>query len=498
MVRIILLVSILFLSSLLTLFSISGCQSQPFPLRLNEEAHASNLTASGFIEAEQVSIASELGGKIKEMKVEEGDKVVVGSTLITLDDNILDKQIDQAQMALEVALSNFALVKAGPRQEEIRQKMALLQQAEALRDGAKKARDNATAILNSPQELEAKIVAANGQLNIAERNAVTTKRAWDNASRDYETTLKQARATLDAAYHQVQQAQIHLDQAERLELALLQPSVTTDWVRPPYGIQNTLQYDLYVYQAQMARQALGAAKANRDAAQARLEGLLAALSPVDIAKGQYEIAVASREMAKAVLDDLLKTRENPLILKSQLDGAEAQYRQAIAATDIATATLDTALAGATNEQLRVAEAQVKLAEASLQLLRTQKEKVTISSPISGIIAQKAIRAGEIALPGVTLVKIINLEKVTLKVFISETQIGQLRLGGIAQVSVDSYPERTFQGRITYISPQAEFTPKNIQTKEERAKTVFAVKINLDNPEGILKPGMPADASIELI
>jgi multidrug resistance efflux pump len=495
---------ILILALILLIFSLvmmlrAGYGGRLFPFEANTEkgAPVSTLFASGFIEAEQVSVASEVGGKVRDIRVEEGDRVVAGDTLAILDDSILEKQINQAERALEVAMANLALVNAGAREEEIRQKKALLQQAEALRNGAKKAWDNAEAMKSDPQELSSKIVAALGQLRIADQNVAAAKKAWDNATKDHESSIRDARARLEAARHQVEQARINQEQAEKLRLTLLPPVTTENWVRPPYGIQTQLQYDLFAYQAQVAQETLNTALANEEAARIRLETLTSAQSPVDAAKNQYDIAVASREMANAVLQDLLAMRQNPQTVKSQADNAQAQYIQALAAVEAAQAALDAAQAGATPEQKSVAAAQVRQSEATLQLLRTQKERMIIVSPITGIVAQKAVRSGEIVLQGVPLLKITNLGTVTLKVFIPETQIGLLKLGSFAEISVDSYPGRVFPGQVTYISPQAEFTPKNIQTKEERAKTVFAVKIKIDNPEGILKPGMPADASIEV-
>lgn len=459
-------------------------------------AKASELTASGFIEAEQIAIASEFGGKIKDLAVGEGDRVKAGQALASLDDSILERQITQAETAVEVARANLDLVKAGAREEEIKQRTAALDQAEAARDGARTAWDNAIALRNHPQDINSRIVAAQGNLDVAERNTALSKKVWDNAINDYEASLKEAAAVLKAANLQVEQARINVIQAERLRLALQPPITPEDWLRPPFGIQNTLQYDLNVLQSQMATESLALAQANREAAQSRLDKLTTTRALVDVTQRQYDAAVASREAVKAVVDDLIGLRQNPLTLKSQADSAGAAYQQALAAVEVARAALNVTLAGARPEQIRVAEAQVKQAESAWQLLQTQKEKMTITSPADGVVAQKVIEKGEIVLPGGSLLKIVNLETVTLKVFIPETQIGQLKLGSPARVMVDSYPERRFSGRVTFISPQAEFTPKDIQTKEERAKTVFAVKITLNNPEGILKPGMPADATID--
>ncbi|MDZ4246363.1 MAG: efflux RND transporter periplasmic adaptor subunit [Dehalococcoidia bacterium] len=474
----------------------AACQEGPLSSGTQNKGNASGISATGFIEAEQVSISSEVGGKILDITVGEGDWVQAGSKLASLDDNILGKQIHQAEMSLELAMANQSVVLAGPRQEEISQKAALLRQAEAVRDGAKTAWADARAVLNEPQELNARIVAAWGQVGVAQQNVEAAEKARENASLEYEASLKEAGAALEVAAHQVEQARVNLEQASRMRYALLPPVRTDAWLRPPYGVQNDLQYELNTFQEQIAREALDASLAAKEIAQSRVDRLLKAPTFIDAARGQYNIALASFEMAKAVLADLSATRNNPLALKSQANSAETRYWQAAAAVDAARASLDAAMEGATPEQRSVAQAQVRQSEAALQLLRAQREKMTITSPISGSVAELSARRGEVIQPGFAFIKIVDLQTVTLKVYIPEIRIGLLKYGSAASVSVDSYPGRTFTGRITFISPEAEFTPRNIQTKEERVKTVFAVKITIDNPDGVLKPGMPADALIE--
>ncbi len=111
--------------------------------------------------------------------------------------------------------------------------------------------------------------------------------------------------------------------------------------------------------------------------------------------------------------------------------------------------------------------------------------------------RQMIYAGEVAQPGLPLFSVIDLQQVELVIYMPTDRIGQVKLGQAAQVTVDAYPGLTFAGMVTHISDQAEFTPKNVQTQEERAHTVFAVKIRLDNASGTLKAGMPADARLRV-
>jgi HlyD family secretion protein len=105
-----------------------------------------------------------------------------------------------------------------------------------------------------------------------------------------------------------------------------------------------------------------------------------------------------------------------------------------------------------------------------------------------------MRVGEVAAPAATILAVADLSEVTLTVYVPQNRIGQVRLGQTVQVTVDSFPGRTFAGQVTRIGDEPEFTPRNVATQEERQNTFFAVKARLPNPEGFLKPGMPADAT----
>ena len=119
----------------------------------------------------------------------------------------------------------------------------------------------------------------------------------------------------------------------------------------------------------------------------------------------------------------------------------------------------------------------------------------VTSPSSGFITKKFIEQGETAGMMSSLFQIADLSTVELVIYVSETELGMVKLGQKANINVDTYPDKSFEGKVIYISPEAEFTPKNIQTQEERTKLVYAVKIKVDNPDFELKDGMPADASI---
>ncbi len=223
---------------------------------------------------------------------------------------------------------------------------------------------------------------------------------------------------------------------------------------------------------------------------------------VRIAESQYRLAAEGSRTEDIALAELnLKNAERDFqrvrelfatqsVTQKEFDDAEARY---LAAEQ----TYRKVIGGLRKEELVTAISRRDQAKAQADFARTRVEECTITAPSSGIITLKTVEPGEIVMTGSRLVQITNLEKVSLMVYLNETSVGRVSLNQDAEVRIDGQPDRTFAGTIVYISPEAEFTPKNIQTKEERTKLVFAVKIEVQNPDGMLKPGLPADASIRL-
>ncbi len=392
-------------------------------------------SASGFIEGEEVNVSTEVGGRVESLAVNEGERVTAGQELVRLDHSLLDAQMLQAQAALEVAKAQLAQVKAGARNEDVHQAETALAQAVVLRDGAKRAWDNAQLVRNNPQELDARLTAAEAQVDVLTQQ-------------------------LEVAKHNVQAAIANAKAAE----------VRKD----SFGGRASVAPEarIAVNQWWAAEEAALTAQAALDSAQAALLG------------------------AQKNLEVLQDMRARPFSLNAQVDAAKWQYESAVAAVDIAQARLDAVKAGASKEQVAVAEAMVKQAEAALAVLQVQMAKTTLKSPASGIIARRAIHAGEIAAPGAALLTIASLDPVKLTIYVPETQIGNLKPDDEISVQVDSFPNKVYKGKVVFIASQAEFTPRNVQTKSERVNMVFAVKVQIPNPSLELKPGMPADAILK--
>ena len=153
--------------------------------------------------------------------------------------------------------------------------------------------------------------------------------------------------------------------------------------------------------------------------------------------------------------------------------------------------------GPRTEKIAMAKANVKLASASVDAASLQLKFTSLLSPIEGVVLAKGLEAGEFASPGISVVSITDLNKVWLRGYVNEKMLGKIKLGQDVEVSIDSFSTKKFNGKIAFISQEAEFTPKTVQTHEERVKLVYRIKINLDNPDWELKPGMPADAKIKL-
>ncbi len=147
----------------------------------------------------------------------------------------------------------------------------------------------------------------------------------------------------------------------------------------------------------------------------------------------------------------------------------------------------------TERQIEAAKAQVQAAEAALELARIKLDYTRLKAPYSGIVVSRNVEPGEVVSPGREVLSLADLSEVKLKVFVDETEIGKIKPGQEVEVKIDTFPDKIYTGHVSFISPEGEFTPKIIQTRKERVKLVYLVKIAIANPNLELKSGMPADA-----
>jgi HlyD family secretion protein len=381
------------------------------------------LVGSGSIEAETVAVTAELGGRIIEIMVDEGDEVTLGQILVELDKSDLLAQQAQLEATVATAKANLESVSASARPEDVAVAKAQLAQAETARDGAKVIWETTKNLVDNPHELEAQI--NQGQARVTE-----------------------AEKSLEMAQVNLKRANIQAEAASRNQL----------------DHRALVQNEVAQYQLQAAQVGV-------------------------------EMAEVAQEGAKQQVEHLTRLRDRPLSLIAQANAAEAAYKQAEAAVLAAKANLVATKADPTPEDVAVAQAQLLEAEAALDAIQVQLDKLTLTAPRDGLISQKLVNPGELAAPGAVLLELSDIDTVDLTVFIPETRIGQVKIGQKALVYVDAYKDEVFKGAVSFIAHEAEFTPRNVQTQEERVNLVFAVKITLDNADHRLKPGMPADAEL---
>lgn len=265
------------------------------------------------------------------------------------------------------------------------------------------------------------------------------------------------------------------------------------------------------------------AEAELRGAESRLADLLAGARPQEIASARAVVERARADAEKARKDrgrtEALLARQ--LIPPQENDAARAAGEMAEARRKEAEEALALVLAGPRKDQVDQARAAVAGAKENLSLVKEGARKETIDqararrrqaaegvalartrlsyaaaySPLSGIVLSKNAEPGEYVAAGTPVVTIADLREVWLRAYIAETDLGKVRLGQEVAVTTDSYPGKRYEGRIAFISPEAEFTPKSVQTQQERVKLVYRIKVTVSNPATELKPGMPADALI---
>lgn len=250
--------------------------------------------------------------------------------------------------------------------------------------------------------------------------------------------------------------------------------------------------------AREAAARLRQAEAAAEAARARLRDLERGYRPQEIAEARAQAALAQANLA------LLReeAERSEALLRT---GAVSRQRRdkdataaAVAAQQHRAAAERLALlqSGYRKDEIAAAQARLAEAQAAAEAARVALADHAVASPIAGTVTRKHAEPGETLGAGRPVVTVTDLARPWVRVYIPERHIGRVKLGAPAHIRVDSHPGRDFAGRVTYVAAQAEFTPKNVQTQEERVKLVFAVNVAADNPEGVLKPGMPADVYID--
>jgi HlyD family secretion protein len=222
----------------------------------------------------------------------------------------------------------------------------------------------------------------------------------------------------------------------------------------------------------------------------RLEELAQAEAAVELAQAEAARAQLEHARQKGLREQAVATDRDYEIAETALQTTRAKVREA-------QERLNLLRKGPRQEQLDQARARFKQARQALALAETRLGYATLLSPLAGVVLSHHAQPGEYVAPGTPVVTVGDLERPWLRAYINETDLGRVKLGQTVTLTTDTFPGRQYEGRLAFISSQAEFTPKNVQTKKERVKLVYRIKVEAPNPNLELKPGMPADAVIHL-
>ena len=317
----------------------------------------------------------------------------------------------------------------------------------------------------------------------------------DLEGEDLEAQLGQARATLHSAEARLLQAQISL----RIEPTLVQAQIrqAEENLRSAEEKLRQLQAGYRIQEIEEARANLRQNQAREQIARLTRDRYHELLADGGVSQHDFDRSETDLQAASAAVR---ATREHLGMLE---EGSRVEdIRMAQADRDRAAAALETARANAATldlrqQDVRAAEAAVREAGSNVRRLETQVAELKVFAPLDATVLTKAAEEGEVVAAGKPLVLLGDLDHPWIKIYVPESDVGKIKLGAPARVLIDSFPGQPFEGTVTWISDEAEFTPKNVQTAEERVNLVYAVKVLIANAERKLKAGMPADAEVLL-
>jgi HlyD family secretion protein len=263
------------------------------------------------------------------------------------------------------------------------------------------------------------------------------------------------------------------------------------------GMQVTAGQTVALLEDDELKQELDARTADEKATRAGLADLEAGSRREEIAQGEASLLRMKADADKLARDaeraETLFSRE--IIPRTEVDAARAARDASAAAMHEAEQRLKLLRAGPRPDAVRQARARVDGSTAGRALAETRLKQAVLTAPMNGLVLAKHAEPGEMLSAGTPVVTVARMDEVWLRGYVPEADVGRVSIGQQARVTADAWPGRVLEGRVSFISSEAEFTPKNVQTEKERVKLVYRIKITLPNPKGELKPGMPVDAVI---
>lgn len=442
------------------------------------------LKASGTIEAVEVDIAPEQAGKVKEVLADEGQSVKAGDPVFILDGTLLEQQ-------RKVASANLEAAKVASQTAETSLGIAQAQYQVALQ--AALAQDKNTRLSDWLSEDQRQFDQPNWYFTRAEQ-ASAAQGLVDRAKKeldDAKAKLIEVASGLDkadflAAEQRLLDARLEYLTTKDVNKRAQNANVTSQPITP-YNLRNCAKDQGYHFASpDVMNLSVGCgpdhnltksttilydtARDELSQAQQAYNKLLTSVAAREVLQARADVSVA-QEHYYAALDRLraLQTGDqSPSVTAAQgvVDQAQSAFDQSLKA---------------------IAQAQ-----ANLDLLDAQVSKLTVYAPMNGVILKRNVEVGDFVQPGAMALSMADLSNLTITVYVTEDHYGDIFLGQEAKVSVDSFPGETFTAAVTYISDQAEFTPRNVQSVEGRSTTVYAIKLKVSDPEGKLKLGMPGD------
>lgn len=439
------------------------------------------LSASGVIEAVEVSVSPEISGRVAEVSFDVGDQVEAGETMFRLEADTLRAQRelalaaqDLAQAQLETAHTSLDSAQAAISAAEAGVASANAQYELVLENARIQDQPGRSSAWNEnlPREFSLPVwyFQTDEIISAAKSEVEKTKKAYEIETANYESVRDLAsNADLKAAEERLLNAQTAFLIAEELKDRKIQRE----------GIEEIKDYLEIIHDE---------AQAELDAAQTAYETMLTDQSFADVLEARARLAVA-KERYETTLDklDSLLTGSNATTVKA----AEAGIVQAEAVVNQAQANLVQAESGVAQAEQGVAQAK-----AGIDVIDLQIAKLEVPSAVSGTVMSRNIQPGEVIPAGTAAFTVGQLDQLTIKVYVPENIYGQIKIGDPASVQVDSFPGESFSAQVIRIADQAEYTPRNVQTQDDRQTTVFEIQLSVNDSTGRLKPGMPADVDFQ--
>ncbi len=459
----------------LILLTLAGCDSNSADFGGSNKS--SEIMASGVIEADQITIASELDGRVSEVLVEEGTKVTAGDLVVVLADDLLITQKSQVQAQLESALAQLEGAKAAQdaaqaylRSAELGVTEAEIQYQQVLGEIQYSELDERVSDWNESSPIQIEVPAwyfqKTEQISAAKKEVSRTLTFYQDELENYQDAVE------DLGNEVFQEAE------QRLAEAQAAFEIATSLNDRQVGYKDREKIEDFI------KTIYDNAETELEAAQKAYDQILANPEYEEILEARARVSVA-KEFADLARDHLYQQYTGEYSFEVQ--AAEAFVSQAEAGALMAQAQITQA----DNNRIS-AEKAVNEAEAALQLVDLQIKKMQIYSPISGVILTSTINPGEILAAGYSALTVGDLSHLTVTVYLPEDKYGQITLGDFAELRIDSFPDEVFQAEVIRIADEAEYTPRNVQTQEERQNTVYAIDLAVKNNDGKMKPGMPAD------